>query len=79
MLLDELRLTRFQTAEALIKYGALLVKDSRVTEDANDRFLDLLEDYFDQPTELLEPDCRPEFYYQGSSSRCCASGRADPS
>lgn len=32
-----------QAAEALITYGALVVKDSRVTEADNEKFLDLLE------------------------------------
>lgn len=32
-----------KAAEALITYGALVVKDSRVTEADNEKFLDLLE------------------------------------
>jgi hypothetical protein len=54
-----------RTADALIKYGALVVKDSRVSEDDNAIFLDLLENYFAQPDEALRKDIRPEFGYQG--------------
>jgi hypothetical protein len=38
--------------------------DSRVDDDDNNKFLDLLEDYFAQPEELLRKDERPELYYQ---------------
>lgn len=40
------------------------MKDSRVSEDENDKFLDLLEDYFAQPTEQLEEDERPQYGFQ---------------
>lgn len=53
-----------QTAEALIRYGALIVKDSRVSEDANSRFLDVMEDYFAQDEEALRADARPEYHFQ---------------
>ncbi|CEQ41437.1 SPOSA6832_03173 [Sporobolomyces salmonicolor] len=53
-----------KTAEALIEYGALIVKDSRVSEEANERFLDLMEDYFSQDKERLEEDLRPEVHFQ---------------
>ncbi|BGP30883.1 hypothetical protein JCM10296v2_002642 [Rhodotorula toruloides] len=53
-----------QTAEALIEYGALIVKDSRVSEEANELFLDLLEEYFAQDEEKLRRDLRPEMHYQ---------------
>ncbi|KAG8900854.1 hypothetical protein FRB99_005731 [Tulasnella sp. 403] len=51
-------------AEALITYGALVVKDSRVSETDNETFLDLMEDYFAQPAEQLKKDERPELSYQ---------------
>ena len=38
--------------------------DSRVSEEDNSKFLDLLEDYFSQPKELLKRDERPELAYQ---------------
>lgn len=53
-----------QTAEALIRFGALIVKDSRVSEDANNAFLDVMEDYFDQPTADLSKDARPQYHFQ---------------
>jgi len=52
------------TADALIQYGALIVKDGRVSESDNGNFLDLLEDYFAQPNQELLKDTRPEFGYQ---------------
>ncbi|CAN8097749.1 unnamed protein product [Discula destructiva] len=53
-----------KAAEALITYGALVLHDSRVSEEDNDTFLDLLEDYFAQPEEALKKDERPELSYQ---------------
>ncbi|KAF4119931.1 hypothetical protein GMORB2_3619 [Geosmithia morbida] len=53
-----------RAAEALITYGALILHDSRVAPEANDVFLDLLEDYFAQPEYLLRHDERPELSYQ---------------
>ena len=53
-----------KAAEALIKYGALVLHDSRVAAKDNDDFLDLLEDYFAQPEEALRRDERPELSYQ---------------
>lgn len=38
--------------------------DSRVSEDDNSKFLDLLEDYFNQPQAQLKRDERPELSYQ---------------
>ncbi|KZT30892.1 Clavaminate synthase-like protein [Neolentinus lepideus HHB14362 ss-1] len=52
------------TADALIAYGALLLHDSRVSEEDNSVFLDLLEDYFNQPDHDLRQDERPELGYQ---------------
>ena len=45
-------------------FGALLVHDSRVSEEDNSTFLDLLEDYFAQPYDVLKQDERPELGYQ---------------
>lgn len=53
-----------KAAEALITYGALVLHDSRVSPEDNEGFLDLLEDYFAQPTEELKKDERPELSYQ---------------
>ncbi|THH13473.1 hypothetical protein EW146_g6747 [Bondarzewia mesenterica] len=53
-----------RAAEALITYGALLLKDQRVSEEDNINFLDLQEDYFAQPLAELKKDERPDFSYQ---------------
>ncbi|KIM70252.1 hypothetical protein SCLCIDRAFT_101769 [Scleroderma citrinum Foug A] len=53
-----------KAADALITYGALLLHDSRVLEDDNDTFLNLMEDYFAQPLIDLQRDERPELCYQ---------------
>ncbi|KAL2256735.1 hypothetical protein VTK26DRAFT_1196 [Humicola hyalothermophila] len=53
-----------KAAEALITYGALVLHDSRVSEQDNETFLDLLEDYFAQPEDQLKKDERPELGYQ---------------
>ncbi|KAB5518058.1 hypothetical protein GE09DRAFT_1157371 [Coniochaeta sp. 2T2.1] len=53
-----------RAAQGLITYGALVLHDSRVSEDDNSTFLDLLEDYFAQPEEALRKDERPELSYQ---------------
>ncbi|GAA5821167.1 hypothetical protein JCM10212_002572 [Sporobolomyces blumeae] len=52
------------TARALIEYGALVVRDSRVSDEANEAFLDLMEDYFAQPDDVKRLDLRPEVHYQ---------------
>jgi len=53
-----------RAASALITYGALVLHDSRVSEEDNSTFLDLLEDYFAQPEKDLKKDERPELGYQ---------------
>lgn len=53
-----------KAASALVTYGALVLRDGRVPEAANEAFLDLLEDYFAQPEADLRRDERPELGYQ---------------
>ncbi|KAG7452315.1 Clavaminate synthase-like protein [Guyanagaster necrorhizus] len=53
-----------KVANALIVHGALLLRDSRVSEEDNITFLDLLEDYFAQSEDILKKDERPELSYQ---------------
>ncbi|KAF8899015.1 hypothetical protein BD779DRAFT_1486610 [Infundibulicybe gibba] len=73
-----------KAANALIVYGALLLRDSRVSEQDNSMFLDLLEDYFNQPPELLKEDERPELSYQvgvtleNTEKPKCAMGEQPP-
>ena len=54
-----------QVAEALHKYGCLVIKDPRVNQAQNDKFLDTLEKYFEtrskdyyanKPTKDIYPD-----------------------
>lgn len=67
-------------AESLILTGALIVRDSRASKAANDRFLDLFEDYFSAPVHVLKEDERPELGYQvvsvSARSRTRLSSRA---
>jgi hypothetical protein len=51
-----------KVANAFHKYGICLVKDPRVKEEDNTRFIDMLEAYF-QGSDGLR-DARPEYSYQ---------------
>ncbi|RHY29764.1 hypothetical protein DYB32_005917 [Aphanomyces invadans] len=51
-----------KVAECLHKFGVLVVRDPRATEADNNRFLDLMERYFER-TDFVE-DARPEYSYQ---------------
>lgn len=53
-----------KAAQALITYGALVLRDGRVAEADNATFLDLLEDYFALPQTTLRRDERPELGFQ---------------
>lgn len=53
-----------KAADALHKYGVLCVRDPRATEAQNDTFLDMLEQYFEQPEETKLGDVRKELSYQ---------------
>lgn len=62
-----------KAAQSLILTGALTVRDSRASKSANDRFLDLFEDYFAQDDDALRADERPEFGYQVVRATDCNS------
>lgn len=51
-------------AASLRDTGIVLLRDPRVTMDDQGKFLDMMEDYFDQPDEAKMPDVRPELHYQ---------------
>jgi isopenicillin N synthase-like dioxygenase len=51
-------------AKAFREYGCLVVKDSRVKEEQNQNFLDMLEDYFDRPNDTKMTEVRPDVSYQ---------------
>ncbi|CAG8561367.1 21_t:CDS:2 [Paraglomus brasilianum] len=53
-----------KAADGLRDYGAILVKDPRVTKEDNDRFLDMMEDYYAQSHEVKMRDARPDVGYQ---------------
>ena len=50
----------FRLLDALITYEALLLHDSRLTEEDAGEFLNLMEDYFAQPEEILKRDELPD-------------------
>ncbi|KAJ3758014.1 hypothetical protein EV360DRAFT_83484 [Lentinula raphanica] len=54
----------YKAADALITFGALILRDSRISESDNSTFLDLLEDYFAQPQSDIQRDERPDLSYQ---------------
>lgn len=51
-------------AELLHNYGILIIKDPRVDENENDIFIDMIEQYFEQPDEVKAADIRKEQFYQ---------------
>lgn len=51
-----------KVADALHKYGCLVIKDPRVDERHNSQFIDMLERYFDLSDG--KRDARPEYSYQ---------------
>ncbi|KAJ3108332.1 hypothetical protein HDU97_001457 [Phlyctochytrium planicorne] len=54
-----------KAAETIEKYSALCIRDPRVSEEENFKFLDLMEDYFNQPFDAKVPaDTRPDLGYQ---------------
>lgn len=53
-----------QVSQILRETGALLVKDPRCTVEDNDRFLDMMEKYFERPKEFKLLQERPNLHYQ---------------
>lgn len=51
-------------AESLKRSGALVVVDPRVDSRANSRFIDVMEAYFGQPSDVKLRDARPHLHYQ---------------
>lgn len=45
-------------------YGFLIVRDPRVSEDANNTFIDMMEQYYEQKDEEKAADVRKDLYYQ---------------
>eukprot|EP00499_Haloplacidia_sp_CaronLabIsolate_P009735 CAMPEP_0196781950 /NCGR_PEP_ID=MMETSP1104-20130614/10453_1 /TAXON_ID=33652 /ORGANISM="Cafeteria sp., Strain Caron Lab Isolate" /LENGTH=416 /DNA_ID=CAMNT_0042152181 /DNA_START=50 /DNA_END=1300 /DNA_ORIENTATION=- len=53
-----------KVAEALHKYGCLIVRDPRVSMADNDRFVDNMEEYFERPLDSKMKEVKPELSYQ---------------
>lgn len=53
-----------QVADIFRRTGILIVRDPRVSQEDNDRFLNLMEDYFNQPDEAKAADARPDLGFQ---------------
>eukprot|EP00178_Gracilaria_changii_P025897 TRINITY_DN795_c0_g1_i1.p2 TRINITY_DN795_c0_g1~~TRINITY_DN795_c0_g1_i1.p2 ORF type:complete len:101 (-),score=11.97 TRINITY_DN795_c0_g1_i1:1121-1423(-) len=51
-------------ANSLRDYGAVLIRDPRVESQDSDKFVNLMERYFEQPSEVKMKDARPEVFYQ---------------
>lgn len=54
----------FEVSRTLRDTGALLVKDPRCTAEDNDKFIDMMEKYFQQPEEVKRLQERPHLHYQ---------------
>jgi hypothetical protein len=57
-------------ATCLVETGCLIVRDPRVSEDENERFISLMEQYFGRPNEAKLAEARPDVHYQARRSRC---------
>mmetsp|Transcript_6795 Transcript_6795/g.12218 ORF Transcript_6795/g.12218 Transcript_6795/m.12218 type:complete len:352 (+) Transcript_6795:42-1097(+) len=51
-------------ASSLIQYGAVIIQDSRVNATDNDKYITMMQKYFDQPREIKVKDARPDLSYQ---------------
>ncbi|GAB4832618.1 hypothetical protein Ancab_006636 [Ancistrocladus abbreviatus] len=53
-----------EVSRTLSETGALLVRDPRCSVEDNDRFIDMMEGYFEQPEEFKLLQERPHLHYQ---------------
>ncbi|KAL7158178.1 hypothetical protein ABFS83_02G124600 [Erythranthe nasuta] len=53
-----------EVSRTLKETGALLVKDPRCTAEDNDRFLNMMEKYFEMPDDFKRRQERPQLHYQ---------------
>ncbi|KAG8391294.1 hypothetical protein BUALT_Bualt01G0173000 [Buddleja alternifolia] len=60
----KLKIMCSEVSRTLRETGALLVKDPRCTAQDNDRFLDMMEKYFEMPDEFKRRQERPHLHYQ---------------
>ncbi|GFQ00740.1 probable 6-phosphogluconolactonase 4 chloroplastic [Phtheirospermum japonicum] len=64
-----------EVSRTLRETGALLVKDPRGTAQDNDRFLDMMERYFEMPDDFKLHKERPQLHYhapEGFAPRCAS-------
>ncbi|KAJ8556402.1 hypothetical protein K7X08_029793 [Anisodus acutangulus] len=61
---SEIKSLCLEVSRTLRDTGALLVKDPRCTAEDNDRFIDMMENYFQQPEEFKRLQQRPHLHYQ---------------
>ncbi|KAL1523880.1 hypothetical protein AB1Y20_018799 [Prymnesium parvum] len=61
---DAARAACAEVARSLLETGVVILRDARVTEEQNNGFLEMMEEYFAQPAEAKLPDCHPELHYQ---------------
>ncbi|GER51786.1 2-oxoglutarate (2OG) and Fe(II)-dependent oxygenase superfamily protein [Striga asiatica] len=61
---SEMRILCAEVSRTLRETGALLVKDPRCTAQDNDRFLDMMEKYFEMPVDFKRRQERPHLHYQ---------------
>jgi isopenicillin N synthase-like dioxygenase len=61
---DDAKSECLRAAQLLHEYGALAVKDPRVSQLDNNNFLDILESYFNRPYDQILKDARPDIHYQ---------------
>lgn len=60
----ELKSVCLEVSRILKETGALLVRDPRCSTEDNDRFIDMMEKYFEQPDEVKRVQERPHQHYQ---------------
>ncbi|KAJ0689916.1 putative non-heme dioxygenase domain, isopenicillin N synthase [Helianthus annuus] len=60
----ELKTVCLEVSRILKETGALLVRDPRCSNEDNDRFIDMMEKYFEQPKEVKRVQERPHQHYQ---------------
>lgn len=53
-----------EVSRTLRETGALLIKDPRCSAQDNDRFLDMMEKYFEMPDDFKRLQERPQLHYQ---------------
>lgn len=61
---EQLRELCAMVSRSLRDTGALLVKDPRCSAEDNDRFLDMMEKYFERSNEFKRLQERPHLHYQ---------------